>query len=180
MNIFALHTNPTTAAQWHTDKHVVKMIVETAQLLSTAHRVLDQHHLSPKKDGMLYKKTHWNHPCAIWVRESVANYYWAYKLLAALLNEFEYRYGHEHKTKELLPYLYDAPINTPYNGLTPFAQAMPDEFKDKDGITAYRKYYNDGKAHLHTWTNRPIPPFIRKEETYDNSITEEQNTVISI
>lgn len=181
MNIFALHSNPQVAARWHTDKHVVKMIVETAQLLSTAHRILDKDMLSPIKDAMLYKKTHWNHPCAIWVRESVSNYAYAYRLLVELLQEFEYRYRHPHKTKLLLDYLKYPPINMPSFDLTPFAQAMPDEFKDRDSIVAYRKYYNDGKAHLHAWTGRPVPPFItRKEATYDNGTTQEENKVLSV
>jgi hypothetical protein len=178
MNIFALHENPIVAARWHTDKHVVKMILETAQLLSTAHRILDVNMLSQTKDAMLYKKTHWNHPCAVWVRESTSNYYYAYRLLVALLEEFEYRYGKEHKTKTLLPYLKDAPLNIRFIGLTPFAQAMDNRFKDPDGVTAYRKYYNDGKSHLHTWTGRPIPPFIRKEETYDTPTQEPQRANI--
>jgi len=181
MNIFALHPNPQVAARWHTDKHVVKMILETAQLLSTAHRILDKDMLSPIKDEMLYKKTHWNHPCAVWVRQSVANYNYAYRLLVELLQEFEYRYRHSHKTKLLLDCLKYPPINTPSFDLTPFAQAMPDEFKDPDSVLAYRKYYNDGKAHLHSWSGRPVPPFItRKEATNELSIKEGQNTQFQV
>lgn len=158
MNIFVLDKDPYIAAKYHTDKHVVKMILETAQLLSTAHHVLDKNDWVTKN---IYKKTHVNHPCAKWVRESSANYQWAYKLLEALLLEFSVRYGKQHSTHRLLPYLMCNPHTIDYvKGLTPFAQAMPDEFKDSDAVRAYHKYYNGAKRHLFGWKNSVVPPFI--------------------
>jgi hypothetical protein len=158
MNLFVLDKNPYIAAKYHTDKHVVKMIIETAQLLSTAHHILD------KKDWVtkyLYKKTHVNHPCAKWVRESSANYQWAYNLLEALLLEYSVRYGKQHSTHRLITYLSWNPETIDFKkGLTPFVQAMPDEFKSDDGIIAYRNYYNGAKRHLFGWKNRETPDWI--------------------
>jgi hypothetical protein len=157
MNIFVLDRDPVIAAKLHTDKHVVKMILETAQLLSTAHHVLDgQKHISQ----YIYKKTHTNHPCAVWVRQSSANYKWTVGLFAALLDEFEYRYNKVHSSARLLPYLRLWPRNISVGSLTPFAQAMPDEFKNSDGVIAYQQYYNGAKRHLFGWKNRQVPSFI--------------------
>jgi hypothetical protein len=91
MNIFILDTNPRIAAKMHCDKHVPKMILETAQMLSTAHHVYD----TPQAP-LVYKKAHLNHPCTIWVRESVDNYSWAFELFRELNNEFVRRRGKKH------------------------------------------------------------------------------------
>ena len=91
MNIFYLHDTPVTCAQYHTDKHVVKMIIEYAQLLSTAHRLVDG------DEGLvLYKATHKNHPSAIWARRSAQNYAWLYYHMMELGREYEKRYGKKH------------------------------------------------------------------------------------
>lgn len=154
MNIFALDENPYVAARFHTDKHVVKMILETAQLLSTAHHILGS------GNDRIYKKTHTNHPCAKWVRDSASNYLWTYQLFLALLQEFEYRYDKQHLSARLIDDLARLPANIKHVGSTPFAQAMPDEFKSDDGVTAYRNYYNGAKRHLFGWKKRNIPSFI--------------------
>ena len=91
MNIFVLDKNPRDAARMHCDKHVPKMILETAQMLSTAHHVYD----TPQAP-LVYKKAHLNHPCTIWVRESVDNYSWAFELFRELNNEFVRRRGKKH------------------------------------------------------------------------------------
>ena len=94
MNIFYLDKDPVIAAQMHCDKHVVKMILESAQLMSTAHRFLDGDRYADKNG--LYKLTHKNHPTAIWVRKSKENYMWTWNLLDALLQEYTKRYNKHH------------------------------------------------------------------------------------
>lgn len=132
MNIFILDTDPTRAAQFHADKHVNKMILESAQMLST---VL----------GGRYKPTHANHPCTLWVGQSRANASWLIALTYALNQEAQRRYGHErdHKSLAVIDELVNScAINAlPDEGLTPFAQAMPDEFRHHDAVNAYRAYY---------------------------------------
>lgn len=158
MNLFRLHNDPSTAASMMCDRHVIKMILETAQLLSTAHYMLDG-------DSPAYKPTHKNHPSAIWVRESISNYEWAYDHLTALCDEYTYRYGKTHKTERFLDALSVPPRNLQRTESTPLRLAMPDYLKalyGSDAVTAYRMYYSlhkrifkDGK--LPTWTNRPVP-----------------------
>lgn len=157
MNIFYLDPNPILAAQYHNDKHCVKMILETAQLLCTAHHVLD----GPKEG--LYKCTHKNHPCSIWVRESKANYNWTYQLFVSLSQEYKYRYGKDHKSfKQLGDILSIAPTNIPSGNMTNPALAMPDHFKHQDPVQSYRNYYCGDKARLANWTKRDTPQwFVR-------------------
>jgi len=137
MNIFYLDKNPYTCASLYGDKHVCKMTVETAQMLSTAH-----HTLSPEKDNSdLYKPTHINHPCSKWVRDCDKNYDWTYQLLKALCLEFRIRRGKKHATERLLVPLAISP-DLPYAAehTTP-ALAMPEEFKTADPVMSYRRYY---------------------------------------
>lgn len=146
------------SAMFMNDQHVVKMILESAQLLSTAHWVLDGY-------CKAYKQTHTNHPSAIWVRESTSNYEWLYNHLVALIAEHQHRYPNSkpHKTTEHLETLRKAPHRLPKGNLTPILLAMPDSFKTLySGVQAYRAYYSlckryrkNGKAY--TWTNRAIP-----------------------
>ena len=153
MNIFILDQEPTICAQMHADKHVVKMILETAQLLSAAH-----HHYETDVAEHVYRVTHKNHPCTVWVRASKQNYAWAVQLFRALLVEFEFRRGTTHKSGELLTQLRTIPDGFPDLGLTPFAQAMPDQFKSDDVVKAYRDYYLSDKAYMAAWNwGRPSP-----------------------
>ncbi len=156
MNIFYLDINPTLAAQYQCDKHVVKMIVETAQLMSTAHHILD----GSSADPGLYKSTHKNHPSAIWVRESNNNYNWLLCHLMALLHEYHHRYGKRHKTGDLLPILMRPPKNIPITYFKNPPQCMPDEFKTENTVEAYRNYYRTGKAHLLAYTKRERPDWL--------------------
>lgn len=149
MNIFVLEKEPHLAAQYHCDSHVGKMLIESCQMLCTAHRILDNN-----DDPGLYKLTHQNHPCSKWVRESVDNYIWLLQLAQALADEFYFRRNKYHLTerKMLLAYqfdLYETPKNIPRDvGLTPFAQAMPDEYKNENAVVAYRKYYRHAKSDI--------------------------------
>jgi hypothetical protein len=146
MNIFFLDNDPQLAAIYHGDKHVVKMILESAQLLSTAHHVLDG-----DKEG-LYKKTHMNHPCAIWTRESSHNYLWLLSLLKHLCDEYTFRYKKIHKTSQLIPALNELPSSIKNTTFTKPAQAMPEEFKNENSVVAYRNYYREKiKQNIAQW-----------------------------
>jgi len=174
MNIFYLHNDVNKCAELHNDKHVVKMILEYAQLLSTAHRVLDgtqsvvvsktnrkqtRYVLSDEREYALYRSTHANHPSAIWVRQSYENYEWLYQLFVAVLKEYTYRYGRTHATERLVGQLYTPPTNIPKGvGFTEPPPAMPEEYRVKNNsIQSYINYYVGAKKHLANWKKRTIP-----------------------
>ena len=172
MNIFYLDNNVKTCAEYHNDKHVVKMILEYAQLLSTAHRVLDGNEYIDVSSGrrikrwrlgnenmenMLYKASHINHPSAIWVRQSNNNYNWLMCLFQDLLQEYTHRYGKIHATDRLVYWLRQPPANIPVGYFTQPTPAMPDEYKVPDSIQSYRNYYIGAKKTMAKWKNRPIP-----------------------
>ena len=172
MNIFHLDRDPVKAAKMMLDKHVVKMIVEYAQLMSTAHRVLDGEEYydktangrrikrwkHPTQEGFLYKASHVNHPSNIWLRESDENYHWLYMHFLAACNEYTHRYGKIHLTDtKMSVILGNMPKNIPKVGLTKFAQAMPDYCKREDPVEAYRFYYINEKHSFAKWTNRDEP-----------------------
>ena len=164
MNIFVLDTNPSLAAQYHCDKHVIKMILESAQLLSTAL-------------GHGYKPTHVNHPCSIWVRKSRDNALWLIDLAGYLNAEYQKRYCKltEHKSytviKSIIPYIDQLPPL----GLTPFAQAMPIEFQNEDPVKAYRDYYRTAKSKIATWRNG-APSWYRPDT---NNKTREMSSILT-
>lgn len=155
MNIFVLDENTDICAEYHNDKHVVKMILESAQMLSTAVR-------STGVDAG-YKSTHLNHPCNIWVRESIWNWWWLFDLAYSLHNEWQYRFDHpEHKKHKSFEVILSLPEpKLPDLGLTPFAQAMPDEYKSDDAVEAYRNYYMNEKDHLAGWKKRNKPEWYK-------------------
>ena len=153
MNIFYLSKDPTRAAIYHNDKHVVKMILESAQLLSTAHRILDN-----VQDSCLYKTTHKNHPSAIWTRANINNYQWLYELFCSLCDEYTHRYNKKHLTDvKLRNILKQAPMNISKDAFIQPPQAMPDHYRGNDSVAAYRKYYQTDKKHLANWTKRSVP-----------------------
>lgn len=176
MNIFYLSDDPNQAAQWMVDKHVVKMILESAQLLSTAHRILDGQEYTGKtmagrnikrwrlqdgRDNVVYQATHVNHPSAVWCRQSLENYGWLASHLYALINEYEYRYEKKHKVSEMAYYIYSPPYNLKEWDMTPMPSAMADEYKiSDDPVINYQNYYRNGKRHLHKWTKRNQPEWI--------------------
>lgn len=147
MNIFALDANPRLAAQYHMDVHVVKMILESGQLLSTT-----CHLLGIDSREIPYKKTHEKHPCTLWVLESHANFDWLLKLLFHLHKEYTYRYGRAHASEKEMPRFLRLHSLTkdllPRIGLTPFPQAMPDFCKAKDSVNAYRNLYFNVKSRM--------------------------------
>lgn len=153
MNIFYLDRETGPAARYHCDRHVTKMILEYAQLLSTAHRVIDPAGAEVKG---LYRATHTNHPSAVWARAGLANYRWLVALLERLLAEYRLRYGRTHATARLLPALA-VPPTLPDTPFTDPPQAMPETFRGPDTVEAYRAYYRGPKAGFARWTNRPVP-----------------------
>lgn len=177
MNIFALHLDPKVCAQMHVDKHVVKMILEYSQLLSTAHRVLDGKEYIDSSSGrrikrwkldnsfageqILYKATHINHPSAIWARESKANYQWLANLLVELCREYTHRYGKVHKCEEsgLVKWLVNCvPENIPNKPFTQPTPAMPEQYKvNGDSVKSYRNYYIGDKQRMASWKSRQVP-----------------------
>lgn len=154
VNIFYLDRDSATAARYHCDVHVVKMIVETAQLLSTAHHVIDPNGAANRN---LYRATHVNHPCAVWVRSSTLHYRWSFELLHALLKEWAHRYGHSglhcHATFRLLGDLAEFPNGMPLLEWSDPPQCMPDEFRGPSTVMAYRDYYVGEKARFAKWRN---------------------------
>jgi hypothetical protein len=164
MNIFYLHPDPKIAAQMACDQHVLKMVVETAQLLSTAHRELDGDNVP----DTLYKATHKNHPSAKWARESAANYAWTYEHFVALCEEYTHRYGKTHLTERKLRGVLATPPRGIQHGLwfQPPPQCMPDEYKRADTVEAYRAYYQSPeKQRFATWAKtRPAPCWFAPEE----------------
>jgi len=159
MNIFFLDRDPRLAAQYHYDKHVLKMIVETAQILCGVH-----HHFKNSQPWM-YKPTHLNHPCSLWARRSTSNYRWLATLGLALCDEYEYRYGKVHKTRAIIELLErNFPKKLPANNLLPPAQAMPDEYMNDDAVIAYRSYYVSQKLPKAKYTRRQWPAWAIKKE----------------
>jgi hypothetical protein len=136
MNVFYIDKDPEVAAEDMINKHVVKMILESAQILSTAHREYGN-----ERDHF-YKRTHVNHPSCVWVRQSTKHYDWVYKHMIALGKEYTKRYGKKHltitKMEEVLRY---PPANMPNSGFTPPPQCMPDEYKRDCAVAGYKAYY---------------------------------------
>ena len=153
MNIFYVNPCPVTAAQNLPDKLVVKMPLESAQMLSTAHRVLDGDDIADELG--VYKIAHINHPCTIWVRETSQNYLWLYYHFYALCKEYETRYDREHLSfTKLHDVLAKLPINIKHDIKTVMPQAMPDQYKCDDTVTAYRDYVINEK-HYAEWNKIP-------------------------
>ena len=141
MNIFYLDESPVIAAKVQYNKHVVKMILESAQMLCTAHHVLGSNVDIP------YKLSHKNHPSAIWVRENSIHYDWLYFHMQALGFEYTKRYGKEHMSITKCRHLHVHPENIPHEPFMQPPQCMPDEYKDKCSIKAYWNYYI-GEKHV--------------------------------
>jgi hypothetical protein len=151
MNIFFLDYDVKKCAQYHVDKHVVKMILETAQLLCGVHWVTESAYLIP------YKLSHKNHPCSIWARKSLPNYLYLCELGLALCEEYTYRYEKRHKSQDVIEWCLIYKPNIPDIGFTEPAKAMPDEFKVKSVVQSYRNYYMGAKSGFAVWKNREIP-----------------------
>ncbi len=149
MNIFFLDSDPKKCAEYHNDKHVVKMILETAQLLCGVHWAIGGE--AP------YKLSHKNHPCSIWVRSSLENYLWLCELGLELCEEYSYRYSKKHKSQQIIEWCV---VNKPQIPDVPFKEpprAMPNVFKVEDVTQSYRNYYIGAKKDFCKWKNRQTP-----------------------
>jgi hypothetical protein len=176
----------------HCDRHVVKMILEYTQLLSTAHRLHDGKQSvvlvnnrklkrwtldDPKLNTQLFLASHVNHPSAVWTRETEDQYLWLYDLLTHLCKEYTYRYDKTHAVVNRCWYeLRNPPMNLKgKNGFREPPQAMPDEYKvNGDSIAAYKKYYNGGKRRIAKWTKRNTPDWW----VINTSLTEEVTNAV--
>lgn len=177
MNLFILSLIPAEIAESMMDKHISKILLEAVQMLCTAKRVLDPE--ESETDAVLYKLAHKNHPVTIWCRTSRANFVWTLDVIDAMHTEWKYRYGHP-ETKVHKSYLVAQHLraNIPANekfpvdetiGITPFALAMPNEYKSPDGdaVASYRAYYmSPEKQKIATWKAPRSPPewYERKHE----------------
>lgn len=178
INIFYIDEDPVQAARWMVDKHIVKMILESAQLLSTAHRFLDGKEkqvltdkgrrmkrwiLEDQREPVLCLATHINHPSAVWARTSVENYNWLVDHMYALMAEYTHRYEREHVYYGDMSYMLQSP---PHNlkefDSTKMPSAMDVKYIISDNpVENYRNYYKYGKASMHKWTNREPPEWIK-------------------
>lgn len=157
MNIFVVDACPIVAAQSLCDVHVVKMTLETAQILSTVRS------LAGTIDERLYKPTHANHPCTLWARDSKANYQWLYSHFVGLADEYQHRYNKVHKSfQKLEEILSQPPLSLSDSSMSPFAQAMPDECKRGCAVNAYRVYYllKSRTMPRFNYTNRTKPEWL--------------------
>lgn len=185
MNIFILNQSAILSAQQQCDKHVVKMVLESAQMLSTAHRLLDgKEHIRKSVSGKrnvkywemgsstleskLYKVAHPNHPCTIWTIESSENYNWHYEHFVALCEEYQYRYGKTHLSdSKLRETLKKLPKNIKQGGLTQFKLAMgsnPECIDINNPVESYRKFYKTKEKRFKmVWTKREVPTWFNGE-----------------
>lgn len=178
MNIFVLSECPIESAQMMCDKHVVKMVTESAQMLSTAHRLLDgkmiqfgkakRWKLDDDREDILFHAVHMNHPCTLWTMESSSNYAWHYDHYYALAREYERRYGKEHgsfsRQTQIGKRLRLFPNNIPRRGRTPFAVAMknfPQCIVPNDVVESYRNYYRMVKRTFAVWDHSETPAWYK-------------------
>ncbi len=191
MNIFVLDKDPRRAAEYHCDKHAVKMILESAQMLCTAHwlgwaRLLKAPPMKkkdlqqwlynnvPKDLQPPWKMTHVNHPCTQWTQQVWGNYFWHSRLGLALCDVYTERYGKVHKSHEVhrwlnrhIPPTFAATVENPV-GTTQFAVCMPDECKvPEDPVESYRSYYRMHKVKMARWAYSEKPVWFNqtKQET---------------
>lgn len=179
MNIFVLGETPLLSAQYHCDKHVVKMILETGQLLATCHwrhlllelnrsfkdfsrmkdaREFVEDNIHPRRLP-IYAPTHPHHPCSLWTGETLGNYRWALDLMRHLLDEYTVRYRKNHAAEVVWRTLIEPPAGINQNSMTtPHRQAIPEDCRvEGDAVSAYRKCYRVHKRHFAKWTARPVP-----------------------
>ena len=179
MNIFYLDPDAQTCAEMHISKHVVKMIIEYAQLMSTAHRIIDgeeytdltangrrikRWRLNDEREQQLMKASHINHPSAVWCRANLTNYNWLYRMWYHLCNEYTYRYGKTHACARLKDVLRFPPTKIKLGEFFPPTPAMPPEVKvlaenphpgrKYDSLKSYHNYYINNKKHFASWQGK--------------------------
>jgi hypothetical protein len=154
VNIFVLSFNPTRAAEMLCDAHVNKMLLESAQLLNNVF----------PEGTTTYRHTHYNHPCSVWVRDSRGNFEWLLHHARAIASEFKFRFGHKHKAEDVINYLGRLRPRFPHRpswfaAKTTHVQAMPDMYKARNAVTAYRDYYIGEKRKIAVWKHGRKPPY---------------------
>ena len=177
MNIFVLDLDPAKCAEYHCDKHLVKMITEHNQILGsiahTARGVKSKKEITdnfvkshfagfPRKtvdgDPHPYGIGYKNHPCTQWAAKSMQNYLWLCTLTLHMCEEYTRRYGRKHAGEDICRWYYsNMPASLPMLLMTPFAQAMPDDCKHTDPVKAYRNYYIKYKARFAKWSHGRVP-----------------------
>lgn len=172
MNIFYTDKSPVICAKNLMNRHCIKMPTESAQILSSCHRILDgsvyidksskrsikRWKLDDNRENILYKASHISHPSVIWTKINDSNYFWHFDFFIAMLNEYQYRYNKVHACSKLIPYLKHLPNNMSIGDFTEPTPAMPKEcIIHNDSIASYRNYYITHKRHLAEWKSRDKP-----------------------
>jgi len=163
MQIFILHKDVNINAQFYVDKHVVKILTELCQIISTVYRKNVPDSWIP---DFIFKSTHEKHPCVLWCGKNISNFCYCIELAEALYNEYQYRYNKPEKhtrAKQIINYFKMVIPSLPCEPISPFAQAIPEQYKSDDAIESYREYYRKEKRHLFKWTKRPIPEWINRK-----------------
>lgn len=179
MNIFVLHRNLHLSAIFHHNRHIVKMPIETAQMLSCNQHVILGNKVNAEK---IYRKTHENHGCNVWARESLSNYVWLCEFGIYLCEEYTHRYGRQHASKLIIDHCLKNPLPIIDIGLTPFYQAIPGEYKlSTDVIENYRNFYCAEKLasfdskfcrwDINQWKKRREPHWIEKNHNFNQLYT---------
>jgi len=164
MNIFILDDQISNIPALMSDQHVIKMILESCQILCTVHHM----HNTP---NVPYKKTHQNHPCVVWAAESSYNYNYVLELAQALSDEYTFRFGKRHKSQDVIDWLNDNVLDIKYSEMTQHVQCVPDDYIHRDPVTAYRDYYTkkyndfkDFKRKAMRFTKRDVPSFLNSQK----------------
>ena len=160
MNIFYLHRDASEAARMACDKHVVKMIIETAQMLYVAHT---RSKIRARKLG-LYLPAHVNHPSTKWARENRVQYEWLYQHFVALCDEYTHRYGKVHMTDRKLREKLSVVPDLPVGEFSDPPQCMFEDVKTEDTVEAYRNYYRVYKRRFARWTRRNVPDWFTETD----------------
>ena len=162
MNIFALDRDTTICATYHTDKHIIKMPLETAQMVSFIYHNKEMWDAPVPQLLMAFSPAHDKHPCTVWIKENISNFFWTCEFGIKMIEEYRFRYNSNKHERCMLIFQW-ALANLPeldIDLITPFAKAMPEEFKVDCSIDSYRNYYKYGKSELHQWTKRDKPEWI--------------------
>ena len=168
MNIFILDYNINKNAEYHCDKHVVKMITESCQILCTVYLTNTNYKVYP---DFIYKPTHTKHPCVLWTSKNVSNFCYLVDFAEALYNEYQYRYNKPEKhqrNKQIIKYFKKVLPPLIIEKIIPFVQAMPEQYKNENAVKAYRDYYCNCKQHLFKWTKRSVPKWIKQNQQSNN------------
>jgi hypothetical protein len=157
MNIFYLDNDIQKAVEYHVDKHVVKMPLESAQMLCTAVKL--------NGGDAKYRISHEKHPCSIWARATRQNFIWLCQFALSLCEEHRYRYEKQkyHASHAVILDCLSKADLIPVGDFSEPPQCMPDEYKRSNAVEGYRTYYIKDKNHIATWKNRPVPAWWESE-----------------